>query len=35
MQAKPDTDLFVDSFARARDTGKLESLWEAIEAQGK
>jgi calcineurin-like phosphoesterase family protein len=35
MQSKPDTELFVSSFAKAKEAGKLESLWEAIEAQGK
>jgi hypothetical protein len=35
MRSKPDTELFISSFAKAKDAGKLESLWEAIEAQGK
>jgi GTPase-associated adaptor domain-containing protein/calcineurin-like phosphoesterase family protein len=35
MQNKPDTELFISSFAKAKEAGKLDSLWEAIEAQGK
>jgi hypothetical protein len=32
---KPDTDLFISSFARAREKGLLDALWEAIESQGR
>lgn len=35
MDSKPDTELFISSFSKAKDAGKLESLWEAIEAQGR
>jgi len=35
MKSKPDTDLFISSFARAKERGVLDLLWEAIEAQGE
>lgn len=35
MKNKPDTDLLISSFARAKEKGLLDSLWEAIEAQGR
>ena len=35
MKSKPDTELFICSFSKAKETGKLDSLWEAIESQGR
>jgi hypothetical protein len=34
MATTPDTELFISSFARAKEIGVLDSLWDAIEAQG-